>query len=220
MTGASCAVAFDFDGTLVDSAPGIVRSLALVLEKNGIKPAVPVDEGLIGPPLPVMLARLVGRDRADCLDALLADFRHCYDGGACLEARKYPGIEAALLELRHRGHDLYLATNKPGIPTRQILGNFGWTPLFSGLYCLDEQAGCDNKAQMLGRMLKTHGLAPQQTLYVGDTQGDACSAAVHGIPYIHVAWGYGGATDPALPCTCGRPESLISMIEQLAVASN
>jgi phosphoglycolate phosphatase len=220
MTDASCAVAFDFDGTLVDSAPGIVRSLVLALEKNSIKPAVPVDEGLIGPPLPVLLARLVGRDDANRLDTLLADFRQCYDGGACLEARIYPGIETALVELRRRGYDLYLATNKPGVPTRQLLEHFGWTSLFCGLYCLDEQAGCDNKAQMLGRMLKTHGLAPQQTIYVGDTEGDACSAAIHGIPYIHVAWGYGGATDPSLPCTCGRPDNLISMIEHLARVSN
>lgn len=210
----SRAIAFDFDGTLVDSAPGILSGLRLALEKNRIDPAVPLDAGLIGPPLRATLARLAGSDDGALLDTLAADFKRCYDGGGYRDTRVYPGIGEALAALRQRAYTLYLATNKRGAPTRLILDHLGWTPLFAGIYCLDEHPGCENKAQMLGEILARHALPAADTPYVGDTEGDAQAARHHGMPYIHAAWGYG---EPAAARSiCAQPAELLAALDRPA----
>ncbi|MFM8518170.1 MAG: HAD family hydrolase, partial [Nevskiaceae bacterium] len=45
------AILFDFDGTLIDSAPSILASYAAALEQTGLKSVVPLTPSLIGPPL-------------------------------------------------------------------------------------------------------------------------------------------------------------------------
>lgn len=43
-------ILFDFDGTLIDSAPCILSCYQQVLDELSIRPAVPVTEEIIGPP--------------------------------------------------------------------------------------------------------------------------------------------------------------------------
>lgn len=205
------AIAFDFDGTLVDSAPGILSGMALALEKNQIQPAVPLDAGIIGPPLRATLALVSGQEDDALLDRLVADFKQCYDGSGYRATAPYPGIGAALAQLVERGHALYLATNKRGTPTRLILDHFGWTPLFSAVYALDEHADCADKKQMLAKMLADHHLSASTTPYVGDTDADAAAARHNGMPYIHVAWGYG--ENPAQGSICHNGAELASLLE-------
>jgi phosphoglycolate phosphatase len=212
MLAASRAIAFDFDGTLVDSAPGILRGISLTLDRHGVRPVLPLDRRLIGPPLAVTLAKLAGKEDPDLLEALIGDFMRFYDGGAWLDSPAFPGVGAMLAELHHRGHDLYLVTNKRGTPTRKMLDHLGWSALFTAVYCLDEHADCPGKAQLLAKVIKAHSLCATATPYVGDTDGDALSARTHGMPYVHVTWGYGGLPERAPEGICTDPGELLAVI--------
>ena len=64
---------FDFDGTLVDSGPGILHALGLVLQARGLQPQIPLTSDIIGPPLPVTLRKLAGDVTPELLDTLVAD---------------------------------------------------------------------------------------------------------------------------------------------------
>lgn len=66
------AVLFDLDGTLTDPKEGITRCIAYALEKMGVK-APPFEEltFAIGPPLRPSLARLIGSDDRDDVEAAL-----------------------------------------------------------------------------------------------------------------------------------------------------
>jgi phosphoglycolate phosphatase len=213
MLKANRAIAFDFDGTLVDSAPGILRGISLALDSNRVKPVLPLDRSLIGPPLLVTLARVAGRDDPDLLDALVGDFIRFYDGGACLDSPAFPGVGKTLAELRQRGYGLYLVTNKRGTPTQKILNHLGWSALFTAVYCLDEHVDCPGKAQLLAKLIEAHTLCATDTPYVGDTDGDAWSARAHAMPYIHVAWGYGHLPEPTPERICTDPGELLSLID-------
>jgi len=206
------AIAFDFDGTLVDSAPGILSGMALALEKNQIQPAVPLQAGIIGPPLRTTLALVSGHQDDALLDRLVADFKECYDGSGYRATEPYPAIGAALAQLRELGYALYLATNKRGTPTRLILDHLGWTPLFSAVYALDEHSDCTDKKQMLAKMLGDHHLSASTTPYVGDTDADADAARHNGMPYIHVAWGYGD--NPSQRNICRDGTELASLLNR------
>ena len=211
MLAANRAIAFDFDGTLVDSAPGILRGISLALATNRVRPVLPLDRRLIGPPLPVTLAKVAGRDDPDLLEALLGDFMRFYDGGTSLDSPAFPGIGETLVALRQCGQDLYLVTNKRGIPTRKMLDHLRWSALFKAVYCLDEHRECPSKVELLAKTIAAHSLGATDTPYVGDTDGDARAARANGMPYIHVAWGYGDLPDPRPERVCTDPGEWLSL---------
>ena len=202
MTGAPQAVAFDFDGTLVDSAPSILLSMKLALEKNRIDPVVPMTADIIGPPLKQTLSLISGSQDEDLLAQLVQDFKQCYDQGGYRDTAPYPGISVLLARLAEQGCQLYLATNKRAIPTRLILNHLGWSGFFAATYCLDEWPQCRDKGEMLAQLLDQHHLDGRNIPYVGDTDGDASAAKKNRMPYIHVDWGYGDRPhSPSYACT-------------------
>jgi phosphoglycolate phosphatase len=208
------AIAFDFDGTLIDSAPAILSGMRYALEKNKIAPTIPLEPGIIGPPLGITLSRISGSTDQSLLTQLIADFKHGYDSSGLRDTVAYQGIPELLDHLHHKGYRLYLATNKRGIPTRLILDYLRWHPWFSAVYCLDEHPNCADKTQLLGKLLLENGLIPSVTPYVGDTESDASAAIHHHMPYLHVAWGYGQQlcqpSSPAYLCsTAGQLQQLL-----------
>lgn len=184
---------FDFDGTLIDSAPGILATYAEVLSAAGIAPAVPLDQHLVGPPLQPTMEKLLGHRHADSelLQALIEDFKVRYASTGVAHTPAYPGADQALRALRTHGHTLYLATNKRAAPTLALLEKFGWQQHFRQVYCIDSrQPPYADKTAMLRQLLSENRLSAQQTLYVGDTHGDYLAASACGIDFAAAQWGY------------------------------
>lgn len=148
-------VLFDFDGTLVDSAPAILACFARVLKAHGLHAMCPIDASLIGPPLRQTLATLSGSSDAALLDALSASFKDIYDAEACLETAAYEGCQAALEQLRAQGFNLSIATNKRLLPTQRIIAALGWQGLFSEVYASDSYPGrYSDKSGMIAALLE------------------------------------------------------------------
>ena len=207
-------IAFDFDGTLVDSAPGILTGMRLALEKNGIALRVALNPGIIGPPLKQTLS-LVSCSQDEALLAQLAhEFKLCDDSTAYRDTAPYPGITVLLARLAEQGCQLYLATNKRAIPTKLILDHLGWTAFFAAVYCLDEHPAFRDKGQLLAQLLNRHHLKGADTPYIGDTDGDANAAALNQMPYVHVGWGYGAYPGPTTRCSASTDQLLALMEEQ------
>jgi phosphoglycolate phosphatase len=184
-------IIFDFDGTLIDSAPGILATYAAVLDAAGIKPAVPLDARLIGPPLQPTMSKLVGPIEAEKLELLVEDFKRLYSDIGVAHTPAYPAAADALRQLRANGKTLYLATNKRAQPTQALLERFGWTPYFHRVYCIDSrQPVFPDKTAMLQQLLRENLLQSVDSLYVGDTLGDYLSAKACGISFIAAQWGY------------------------------
>ncbi|MCC9009235.1 HAD family hydrolase [Pseudomonas putida] len=185
-------VLFDFDGTLVDSAPAILACFARVLKAHGLQAMYPIDASLIGPPLRQTLATLSGSSDAALLDALSASFKDIYDAEACLETAAYAGCQVALEQLHQQGFNLSIATNKRLLPTQRIIAALGWQGLFSEVYASDSYPDrYSDKAGMIAALLEDGGIAAQSALYIGDTVADGRAAAANGVEFWPVAWGYG-----------------------------
>jgi phosphoglycolate phosphatase len=184
-------VLFDLDGTVWDSAPGIVASLVHTFESFGM--AVPPDDVLaanLGPPLQVMLAEL--GIPAALVDEGVVHYRDRYREKGVFEASVYPGIETVLDELLSDGHRLATATSKGEGPTHLMLDHFGLRERFSvvGAATMDDTA--ITKSQVLARTLERLGEPePGECIMVGDRHYDVAGAAEHGLDCIGVAWGYG-----------------------------
>ncbi|MBK9625778.1 MAG: HAD hydrolase-like protein [Rhodocyclaceae bacterium] len=130
-------VIFDLDGTLVDSAPGIIAAFRAVLAAHQIAPHVPLNDSLIGPPLAETLTRLTGETDGARLAQLTEDFKAAYDGDGVNATAAYAGVDALLEKLVARQQKLFVATNKRIAPTRAIVERLHWSAHFSSLYALD-----------------------------------------------------------------------------------
>ena len=104
---------FDLDGTLTDSADGIVNSVRYALEKQGIVP--PAREQLlpfVGPPLLDSFHKYYGMDREQGMQAIKA-YREYFTDRGWKENSVYEGIPDVLKQLKDAGAHLYIATSKP-----------------------------------------------------------------------------------------------------------
>lgn len=187
------SVILDLDGTLVDSASAILEGLEYAIKKAGIKPAIPLSNGLVGPPLKDTLLKLVGEYNDVIINNLISDFKFFYDQEGFKRSMPYPGTEKLLTELCEFGLDLYLATNKRLVPTQKIINYFGWNRFFDEIYTIDKYKNSpfDNKELMLKSLLKEKSIDPLCAVYVGDREEDLSASISNNLSAILVDWGYG-----------------------------
>lgn len=185
-------IIFDFDGTLVDSAAGVLSSLKSAIASVGMVPTRPIDVDVIGPPLREMLKSVLCEEGRNKIDAAVEAFIEDYDNRGCLQSRPFPGVDKMLHELSASGARLFIATNKRQSPTISILQSLNWLRLFNQIYTVDGQdKPFENKAQMLRFILDNHNLSLATTIYIGDRDDDGeASAIANGMPFLLAAWGY------------------------------
>lgn len=185
-------VLFDLDGTLIDSAPAILASYRETFAAAGRAPAVPIDEGIVGPPLLETLELLAGSTNAALVGELAAHFKASYDTAGYRRTAAYDGVGDMLTRLAAGGCRLAIATNKRLHPTRLILEHLGWAGHFDAVYALDmSEPRLPDKAAMIARLLADRGIPREAAVYVGDRSEDGEAADANRLPFLAATWGYG-----------------------------
>lgn len=193
------AAMFDLDGTLVDSLPGIEYSIDCAMRECGCGPRLCEVRPLIGPPIRTIFSLVVHGATSERLDALEAAFRRSYDSDGWQKTIFFEGAQDTLQSLHSAGLSLFLVTNKPEEPTRQILAGAGLTPLFTDIICRNSKTGkFESKADMVRHVLFRHRVSPEASLFVGDTAEDYEAATAAGVRTVLVRHGY-GASDKDMP---------------------
>ncbi|MFH0934613.1 MAG: HAD family hydrolase [Pseudomonadota bacterium] len=183
---------FDLDGTLIDSAPAILSCMDSVIAQAGHVALLPLQTGLIGPPLKTTLALITGLQDEQALQTLAEAFKDRYDNGGLRSTQPYAGINDLLRQSSESGVRLHLATNKRMRPTLSILQLLGWQEWFTSVYTLDRiPSGYAGKSSMLEHLLRENDIDPARAAYVGDTREDGMAAAANGLHFIAADWGYG-----------------------------
>src|SRR5215469_6834330 len=104
----SPTIAFDLDGTLVDTAPDLISSLNFVLDREGLPP-VPLASArtMIGAGARKLIERgleVEGRSlTAKEIDRLTAAYIEHYGENIAVASRPFEGLEAVLDELAASG---------------------------------------------------------------------------------------------------------------------
>jgi len=190
------AVAFDLDGTLVDSAPDIGHALNQALRESGFG-SFDLEQvrAWIGDGPDVLIERALqalGRGEGAQLRTTL---RQAFDrttlGAPLAHGSVFDGIHALLQQLRP-GWPLVVVTNKPSALARAVLDAGALLPHFAAVYGADEAALRKPAPAMLTRAAQQLGLAPNQLLMVGDSAADMGAAVAAGCPAAWAGWGYGG----------------------------
>lgn len=204
---------FDLDGTLIDSAPSILASFAMVLEEAGIAAKVPLTSKLIGPPIQETLSILTGVDDSQLINTYVESFKRQYDSHGYKKTAVYSGVPELLETLHTNGFALYLATNKRLAPTRLILEHLGWSSYFRSVYALDlYNPRLPHKGALLECLLTEQRLRPSDVLYIGDKTEDALSAEQNDMAFMGVAWGYGDFDSSCKWPVLNSPASLLQQV--------
>lgn len=186
-------VIFDLDGTLCDSAEGIVTHLAMAFAEVGLPvPGRDVLRTCIGPTWDEWLPRI--GVPVDAVGPLQAAYRLTYDGAAPSLAIPFPGIVEALGRLAEAGTAMAVATSKPGYLAARIVAEGPLAPYFAGVVGWDPEVGCLTKADAVARALALLGstATPDAAAMVGDRLHDVHGAAAHGVATVGVRWGCAG----------------------------
>ncbi|BCW89249.1 5'-nucleotidase [Alphaproteobacteria bacterium SO-S41] len=191
MTG---TILLDLDGTLIDPEIGILGSYRHALQRMGFAHD-PADNlrWIIGPPLRRSFAQLFA-GKHDAEEAVEI-YRQHYAAGGIFEAHAYPGIIDAMANLRAAGLDLLLCTAKARVFAERIVEHFGFAPHLKGIYGAEFDGRFDDKGELIGHILETHGLDPAKVCMVGDRDNDVLAAKRNGVACIGVLWGYGGEAE-------------------------
>jgi phosphoglycolate phosphatase len=184
-------VLFDLDGTLTDSAQGIVASFRHALEQVGAQvPEGDLVSRIVGPPMPHTLSSLGLGDRAE---EAIAAYRADYTTRGWAMNAPFDGIAELLVDLRAAGVRLAVATSKVETTARRILEHFGLDHHFDVIAGASTDGARSLKADVVAHALAQLGPLPERVLMVGDRRHDVEGAAAHGIDTVVVGWGYGSA---------------------------
>jgi phosphoglycolate phosphatase len=182
-------VIFDLDGTLTDSAQGIVASFRHALDAVGaVAPEGDLAGLIVGPPMHHTLRDMGLGEQAD---AAIAAYREDYLDRGWAMNRPFDGIPALLADLRTAGVRLAVATSKAEPTAVRILTHFGLDGHFEVIAGASVDGLRATKSEVVKRALAQLEPLPDRVLMVGDRSHDVEGAAEHGIDTVVVAWGYG-----------------------------
>ncbi len=185
-------ILFDLDGTLTDSAPGIINSLIYALEKFDIH--VDNRESLrvfIGPPLVDMMMQVFGFSK-DTAEQALKFYREYFSEKGIFENSVYNGIEELLCGLKNDGYKLILATSKPELFAKRILEHFDLDKYFYFVGGSDMEGTRVSKDAVIKYVLSSLGIVDASScIMVGDKEHDIIGARKCGIDCIGVLYGFG-----------------------------
>ena len=185
------SIVFDLDGTLIDSAPGVITCLMSTIEEAELE----ADKGrlnrdLIGPPLETMLKTLCPTESAEKIAAAVETFRRIYDAAPTVGCSVFPQALQLLSDLRAQNKCLFLATNKPLKPALTLIDRLD-LGRFEAVFTPDMTKGRRlTKAEMLQSLISEFDLDRAQTVMVWDALSDIRAAHTAGIKGIAVLWGY------------------------------
>src|SRR3989442_1231003 len=185
-------VAFDLDGTLIDSRADLTAAVNHVLRGLGLAELPPATlYRYVGDGARVLVERALGPEHQDRLEAAVEAFMAYYAAHLLDATRPYPGVEEALAALAARGGACSVLTHKPAAMSPAILVG-------------------------LERLRALTATARERMLLVGDSGIDLRTARAGGVAFCGVAWGLAPeALEAARPeRIIAHPRELVALVER------
>ncbi len=217
----SPTLVLDLDGTLVDTAPDLVRALNAVIAAEGLSP-VPLETALtmVGRGGRVLIQSAFAADgrhvEGDELERLFKAFTDHYAAHVADESRTFEGAEAALDRFAEAGWLLAVCSNKPDPLVRPIMEALGLAPRFAAMVGQGALPWLKPDPRVFAETVRLAGGTPERAVMVGDSETDIATARAAGVPVVAVTFGY-----TPVPVATFGPDRLIDRFDELwdAVAS-
>ncbi len=226
MTALPPVLVFDLDGTLVDTAPDLVRALNAVLEEEGMAPvALGASLAMVGQGARAMIESAfaaAGRvPEAAALDRLMPVFIGHYSAHIADHSAPFEGAEAALDRFAADGWRLAICTNKLEGLARQLLQALGLAGRFAAITGQDTFGFRKPDPRHLTETIRLAGGSAARAIMVGNSRTDIDTAKAAGVPVVAVTFGYSTVPVAGLgpDRVIGRFDMLWDAVASLGVAS-
>ena len=212
-------LAFDLDGTVVDSAPDLNYCLGRALESVGLPPpSEDQTRSWIGDGVEELICRaLMNAERASSpeeagsrngrspspgeggegdarpaglFEPTYASFSTCYEQNLFTRSRLYPDVVDTLAALAARGIRLCCVTNKRRYLAEALLEQAGIRDRFELVLGGDSLPEKKPSPMQLETAAATLGVDPARAVFIGDSDHDLKAAADAGWRFIWAAYGY------------------------------
>jgi phosphoglycolate phosphatase len=182
-------VVFDWDGTLMDSEAKIVASMRAAgndLDLEGLDDRT--LRNVIGLGLKEAIEMLYPRALVETHRAFADRYRHHFLSGGGEESTFFAGALALIQDLYRSGLLLGVATGKSRRGLNRVLAELDCGAFFHATRCADETFSKPHP-QMLLEIMDELGMAPEETVMIGDTEYDLQMAKNAGVKAIGVSYG-------------------------------
>lgn len=191
----NATIAFDLDGTLVDTAPDLVGALNTILAEEGL-PVLPFDDvrKMVGRGAKALLERGFAAAGAP-LDAdrapkLIERFIALYLGRIAHESTPFDGVVETLQALKAAGARLVVCTNKLTGLSVALLDALDLSRFFEAVVGADQAPAAKPDPRHLLAAIAAVGGDPARAVMVGDSINDVLAAKAAGVPALLVSFGY------------------------------
>ena len=211
-------IAFDLDGTLVDTAPDLILANTHVLASIGLGPA---PDALVRPKISFgsreMIVTSLAHHGVDLPEAdvnrLWRAFLAHYEHNIAVDSKPFPGLVPVLETLLREGAQCVVCTNKSEAPSRRLLDALNLTQYFAAIAGRDTfPVRKPDPGHLTGAILLGRG-DQSRAVMVGDSDVDIATAKAAAIPVIAVTFGYVHA-----PIETFKPDAIISHYDELVAA--
>lgn len=186
-------ILLDVDGTLIDSSPGLYKSF---IEASNFLGLENVDENYfkknIGPPIDIIFTNIFDLDKK-IKEKFINYFRKDYDNKGYLGYKSKTNIEI-LKKIISNNIQLGIVTNKPTLPTLNILKDMKAVDFFSDIICKDTYNTSftkrENLKKIINNMKDSKSIKKSEIIYIGDTLEDLDAATYNNIAFAAVSDGF------------------------------
>lgn len=184
-------VIFDLDGTLLDTADGIIAATKFTIEQFGLHDLSDKQlKSFIGPPIRDSFEKAFNLE-SETLQNMVSVFRNRYKEVDLFKATPYSGIYELLRDLKTAGIRLAVATYKREDYALKLLSYFGFDKYFDVMHGADPN-NLLKKADIIKKCIEELGFTDKNNvIMVGDTVSDEHGALNVGIDFIGVTYGFG-----------------------------
>jgi len=211
-------VLLDLDGTLTDSAPGIIASFRHAFASLDIELDASGLSRCVGPPLRDGMA-VLGMPPA-LLEEGVAAYRAFYVPHGIFDNRVYDGVFAMLTRLRQAGLMLGVATAKRVDYAVDVLVHFELDGYFDIVTGATADGRLAHKKEIVTEALLEAGVpGSERVVMIGDRDHDVLGARANGVLPIGVAWGYGSRAElegAGARWIVDRPAAVADLVLELA----
>jgi len=186
-------IAFDLDGTLVDTLPDLAASLDRLAAAHGLAAGFSRAEvvAMVGDGTAALVRRAMAARGQAADDAAIAAFVADYTDHVADSSTPFPGAAETLAALHGGGWRIAVCTNKPEAPAKKLLRAVGldrWIAAIGGGDSFPVRK--PDPAHLIATVREAGG-EPARAVMVGDHQNDVLAASGAGLACIFAAWGYG-----------------------------
>ena len=188
---------FDLDGTLTDSAEGIIKCVQYAAKKMGAEYKSAEElRVFVGPPLSESFKVVYGFSEEETRQAIVY-YRERFQPIGMFENAVYPGIPELLECMKAHGKINLIASSKPEAFVKTILEHFDIAKYFDVIVgaSMDEsrntkEAVIEEALSQLKNTDRYGQYSPDKCVMIGDRKYDICGAKYFGLRNIGVSYGF------------------------------